>query len=170
MSGAADRHKLLFVCTGNICRSPIAEGCLLHKVQTRGLDRDFLIDSAGTGGWHAGERADPRARAIAARHRISLPSRARQVTLDDLELFDHLVCMDHDNLDALLVLGASPAKVHLLLSFDTESTLEEVPDPYRADVDGFLTVFRLIDAACDALLDHLLAGARRDADGPSGGR
>lgn len=157
---ASARTSVLFVCMGNICRSPLAEGAFLHKLNERGVAEHFTVESAGTGHWHAGERPDRRARETAQRHGIVLPSRARQVTREDFQRFDHLICMDETNREDLVDRGAPPEKLRLLLEADPASELREVPDPYYGGDDGFETVFRLIDAACDALLDELLAAVR----------
>ena len=152
----AGQDRILFICTGNICRSPLAEGVFLHKAHRRGVAEHFQVDSAGTGAWHLGEQADPRARAVAARHDVILPSRARRIRPQDLSGFDHLICMDEDNREVLLEMGARDERVSLLLAFDHAAPIAEVPDPYYGGPDGFETVYRLIDRACDALLDHLL--------------
>ena len=148
--------RILFVCLGNICRSPLAEGVFRHHLAKRGILDRFDIDSAGTGGWHAGEPADPRARAIAEEHGVTLTSRARKVTRNDFDRFDWLICMDQSNADTLLAEGAPPEKVQLLLSYDDTVKLLEVPDPYYGGDDGFRTVFRLVDSACQALMESLL--------------
>ncbi|MCA9294990.1 MAG: low molecular weight phosphotyrosine protein phosphatase, partial [Phycisphaerales bacterium] len=111
----------------------------------------------GTGGWHAGERADPRMREVAERHGVTLDSLARQIRADDLEHFDYLVCMDEDNRQHVLSLGAPPSRVTLLLEHDPASTLAEVPDPYYGGDDGFEFVYRLVEPACRALLEQALA-------------
>ena len=147
---------VLFVCMGNICRSPLAEGVFEHKAEARGVSERFLIDSAGTGGWHVGERPDSRARAVAARHGVRLPGRARQVNRSDLEQFDHLICMDEDNRRDLVGLGAPPDKVRLLLECDPLAKSREVPDPYYGGSGGFEAIYDLIDSSCEALLDELL--------------
>jgi protein-tyrosine phosphatase len=152
-----DRTSVLFICMGNICRSPLAEGVFLRKINARGVAPRFRVDSAGTGGWHAGELADHRMRRVAASRGVKLVSRARQVRPEDLHGFDLLVCMDDDNRQHLLAMGAPPERVHLLLEFDPDSSHREVPDPYYGGADGFETVYRLVDVACDRLLDDLLA-------------
>ncbi len=153
--------RILFVCMGNICRSPLAEGIFLHKAGGRGVADRFEVDSAGTGGWHVGERPDSRAREIAARHDIILRGRARQVTAADFTRFDHLVCMDRYNREHLVRLGAPPQKLRLLLESDPGAAIQEVPDPYYDG--GFEAVFGLIASACDALIDELIGenGRRR---------
>jgi protein-tyrosine phosphatase len=152
-----ERTGILFVCMGNICRSPLAEGVFIHQATQRGVVDHFDIDSAGTGGWHAGERPDPRAIDVALRHGITLDSRARQVRGDDFKRFDLLLCMDEDNREHLEELGAPQSKLKLLLEFDPKAPVREVPDPYYGGVDGFMTVYQLVNGACAALLDSLLA-------------
>jgi protein-tyrosine phosphatase len=153
----SSRTSLLFVCTGNICRSPLAEGLFVHKVNRRGVAHLFEVDSAGTGDWHAGDPPDPRSVDVALRREVILPGRARQVRAADLRRFDMLIGMDEEHRDWLLGSGASPERVSLLLEHDPDAPRREVPDPYYGGPDGFETVFRLIDAACDALLERLLA-------------
>ncbi len=154
------RIAVLFVCMGNICRSPTAAGVFVHRAAGRGMAGRFLVESAGTGDWHAGELPDSRARQVASRHGIELRSRARQVAREDFARFDHLVCMDRRNLRDLLALGAPQEKVRLLLSFDPQAPLDEVPDPYGEGSDRFEEVFALIDSACRCLIETLLASAR----------
>lgn len=148
---------VLFICLGNICRSPLAEGVLSHLVEQRGVADSFAIDSAGTSGYHDGDLADGRMRAVAERHGVALTSRSRRVTADDFERFDHLLCMDDANHEALLAMGAPSEKVRLLLSVVANEGRREVPDPYYGGHDGFEVVFRLVHGACAALLDELIA-------------
>jgi protein-tyrosine phosphatase len=140
---------------GNICRSPLAEGLFLHKVNRRGVAEQFRVDSAGTSGWHEGEPADARMRAEAARHEVTLPSRARAVRHDDFTTFDLIVCMDDANRDELMRMGAPEDRVRMLLAYHPKAPVSEVPDPYYGGAEGFATVFGLVDAACDALLEEL---------------
>src|SRR5688572_13800322 len=100
-----DPTRVLFVCLGNICRSPLAEGVFSSLVHARGLEARYRIDSAGTGGWHAGERPDARAIAVARRNGVQLTSLARQVEPADLEEFDYLIAMDRENLRELTALA-----------------------------------------------------------------
>ena len=153
------KTSVLLICAGNICRSPLAEGVFLHKANLRGVAERFAVDSAGTGDWHAGEPPDPRTSAIAAEHGIILSGRARQLTPNDLRRFDHLICMDEANRRALARMGAPQAKVRLLLEVDHWAAVREVPDPYYSGPEGFQIIYKLIDSACDALLDELLAVA-----------
>lgn len=150
------RIRVLMICMGNICRSPLAEGLFRHLMNEAGVAHRFDLDSCGTGGWHAGERADARMRDVAEQNGVQLDSRARQIRDDDLEAFDYLVCMDEENRQHVLDMGAPPTKVSLLLEHDPECELREVPDPYYGDVDGFSLVFRLVKPACQALLEHAL--------------
>lgn len=154
------RTRILFVCMGNICRSPLAEGIFLHLARRRGIADRFEIGSAGTGGWHAGERADPRARAVAAARGIELASRARQVSADDFDRFDHLVCMDEDNLEDLERRGAPASKLRLLLECDPRAPVRSVPDPYMGDEQSFQEVFAMIETACAHLLEELAPAVR----------
>ena len=150
--------SVLFVCLGNICRSPLAEGVFRHLVQEEGLEEHFVIDSAGTGAWHAGQRPDRRSIAVAAAHGVALPGHARQVTRDDLDRFDRVVAMDRDNLDALRKLASGDgkgARVHLLRDYDPVGDGDEVPDPYYGGSDGFETVYQMVRRSCERLLEDL---------------
>ena len=142
--------RILFVCLGNICRSPMAEAVFLERARVRGVSGHFEADSAGTGGWHAGETPDPRTIQELARHGIPWASRARQVVAEDFRRFDHLFAMDRDNeRDLLHWPGADPGRVSLLLGE------HEVPDPYYGGPEGFRHVFELVSAGADAILDRL---------------
>ena len=152
--------KLLFVCLGNICRSPAAEGVFLHLLNERGLNDRFLVDSAGTGGWHVGNPADRRMQAAASRRGIQLPSRARQISLDDLSTFDLVLTMDDDNLMAVQALAKeagsrATASIKPMLSYARNFSETEVPDPYYGGDTGFEHVLDLLEDACSNLLDKL---------------
>lgn len=141
--------RLLFVCMGNICRSPTAEAVMRRLVAERGLESQVDVDSAGTGGWHAGASPDPRSCAAASRRGITLAGAARQVTASDFEEFDLLLAADAHNLRDLR--GIAPPgtehKVRLLADID-------VPDPYFG-TDGFDLVLDIVEEACARLLDEL---------------
>lgn len=154
-TGRDVKQRVLFLCMGNICRSPLAEGVFVHLINARRVAHRYVVDSAGTGGWHAGELPDRRSLDVAKRNGIQLPSRARQVTRADLGRFDWFICMDEDNRENVLALGAPEQRVRLLLDFDPGAQLREVPDPYYGGEDGFELVYRLVSSACAALLDHL---------------
>ena len=154
-------QKLLFVCLGNICRSPAAEGVFLHLLEARGLSNQFLVDSAGTGGWHVGNPADRRMRAAAERRGIHLPSRARQIELADFSNFDRILTMDEDNLRAVRSLAgelgarSDLALVEPMISHCRRFRDKEVPDPYYGGEQGFEHVLDLLEDACSGLLETL---------------
>ena len=152
--------KVLFVCLGNICRSPAAEGVFLHLLDQRGLSDQFIVDSAGTGGWHVGNPADRRMQAAANKRGIQLPSRARQISLDDLRTFDLVLTMDDANLAAVRSLAdeagsQATATIQPMLSFSTAFSETEVPDPYYGGEAGFEHVLDLLEDACSNLLDDI---------------
>ena len=157
--------RLLFVCLGNICRSPTAEGTMRALVQEAGLGRQVQLDSAGTGAWHVGEPPDRRATAAARARGIELHGAAREVTRTDFDDFDLVLAMDRSNMRALRRLAPSEEareKVRLLREFDPASagaTDLDVPDPYYGAAGGFDEVLDLVQAACAGLLDHIRAGA-----------
>ena len=151
---------VLFVCLGNICRSPLAEGIFRHRVAQAELAAFFDIDSAGTGGWHVGDPPDPRSSAVAASRGVSLDGqRARRIDPKDFDRFDWIVAMDRSNLRDLERLReravATKAELVLLRDFDPEPGDGEVPDPYYGGPDGFDRVFDLVDRSTEALLAHL---------------
>ena len=152
--------KILFVCLGNICRSPAAEGIFNQKIKDRNLDNFFVVDSAGTGGWHVGNLADRRMRETALLRGIELTSRSRKIVENDLYEFDHIFVMDKDNLHAVKSLTQDPlnpvnSKIKLILSYSKDSQLDEVPDPYYGGQNGFDKVLDLLDNAIDGLIDSL---------------
>lgn len=154
------RTAVLFVCMGNICRSPLAEGIFSHLVETQSIAGRFLIDSAGTGGWHAGHPPDPRSVAVARQHGIDISSqKARQVRAVDFVDFDVIFAMDEDNLDRLR--ASCPLqyrhKIHLFSQYATGRS-ENVPDPYYGDEDGFQTVYTMLLDGCIPALEKLETG------------
>jgi protein-tyrosine phosphatase len=149
---------LLFVCLGNICRSPTAEAVMAQLVDAEGLDRTIVCESAGTGGWHVGQLPDDRASAEARRHGIEMTHRGRQVrTAADLAPYDLVLAMDHAILADLrrMTRTADDQRIRLLRSFDPDADDDEVPDPYYGDADDFAAVFTICESACRRLLDHL---------------
>ncbi|MEM7050911.1 MAG: low molecular weight protein-tyrosine-phosphatase [Acidobacteriota bacterium] len=152
--------RVLFVCMGNICRSPTAEGVLRHLIRDRGLEERVEVDSAGTIGYHSGEAADPRMRQAAERRGYPLESRARQVAAEDFERFDLIVAMDRDNLEDLHELEVEGrAELKLLSDFLPNGSPKDVPDPYYGGDHGFEEVLDLIESASPALLDYLTAAS-----------
>ena len=157
--GQAPPTRVLFVCMGNICRSPAAEGVFLHLLAEAGLEDCFAVDSAGTGGWHVGHRADRRMIAAAERRGIHLPSRARQIEAADLQRFDHILTMDADNLAAVRRLerqAPGGARISPLIDHSRRLRSPEVPDPYYGGEEGFERVLDLLEDACAGLLADLL--------------
>ncbi len=145
--------RILMVCLGNICRSPLAEGILKHKVRQNGLD--WTVDSAGTGSWHAGELPDRRSISVARKYGVDITDqRARQFQVADFDRFDQILVMDTQNQRDVLRLAEHDehrAKVQLILDFIYPGQDRSVPDPYYDD-NGFEEVFGMLDAACDKLL------------------
>jgi protein-tyrosine phosphatase len=155
--GAPQLTRLLFVCLGNICRSPTAEGVMRSLVREAGLEDEILIDSAGTGDWHVGHAPDRRATAAAAGRGITLEGQARQITPQDFEDFDLILAMDASNLEDLRALApeGTEDRIRLLRSYDPTATELDVPDPYYGGPQGFEDVLDHVELACRALLDEL---------------
>jgi protein-tyrosine phosphatase len=151
--------RLLFVCLGNICRSPTAEGVMRHLLAAEGLADSVEIESAGTGDWHVGHAPDHRSAGAAAGRGIELAGEARQVAAADFEAFDLILAMDRSNHDELLALAPDEEareRVHLLREYDPEAVAAdelEVPDPYYGGADGFENVLDVVTRACQGLLD-----------------
>ncbi len=146
--------KILMVCLGNICRSPIAQGILEHKIARHSLP--WTVDSAGTGAWHSGEPPDPRSIEVAARFGLDISSqRARQVRSVDFDEFDLILAMDSSNLRDLKKMAVNPeeeAKIHMILNLVQPGSNRGVPDPYW-DNDGFVKVYHMLNEACDKLIE-----------------
>lgn len=151
--------SVLFVCLGNICRSPLAEGVFRALARDGGLDGRLEVDSAGTSGYHDGERPDPRTIEVARRRGIELNGVSRRVTEHDLRTFDHILAMDDDNLAELNRLAARHGierEVRLLREFDAEADGDlVVPDPYFGGARGFENVQTIIERSCRGLLEEL---------------
>ena len=157
--------RILFVCLGNICRSPTAEGVMRHVVREEGLEDRIEVDSAGTGGWHVGAPPDERATAAARRRSIAVEGAARRFSPDDFGSYDLILAMDAENRRDLLTLAPddeAASKVRLLREFDpaSEGGDLDVPDPYYGGDEGFDHVLDLVDAATRGLLDSLRAAGR----------
>ncbi len=146
--------KILMVCLGNICRSPLAEGIMRSK-----LSEDFTVDSAGTGGWHAGELPDKRSIATAKNRGLDITNqRARQFKKNDFEIFDHIFVMDNSNYKDVLALAPNEeakSKVKLILNEIFPNENVDVPDPYYGGQDGFENDFDMLDQACEEIARKL---------------
>lgn len=154
------KTHVLFVCLGNICRSPTAEGVFRDLVKKRGLESQITIDSAGTGDWHIGRPADVRAAKAALGRGYDLSSlRARQAIADDFRQFDYILAMDESNLSNLRALAPADYEGYLglFLEFSEQSDHTEVPDPYYGGGQGFELVLDLVEDASEGLLRHILS-------------
>jgi len=152
-------HKIIFVCLGNICRSPTAEGVFRKQASEKGLGSRFEIDSAGTGDWHLGHPPDKRAIAAASARGIDLTSlRARQITAHDLRYYDTVIAMDNQNVSRLESLAPTDHqhKIRLLLQYRNPGE-QEVPDPWHGGDQEYERALDLIEEGCSELLDHLLS-------------
>ena len=153
-------YAILFCCTGNICRSPTAEGVFAKKVADAGLSSRILVDSAGTHGYHVGEPPDPRAQSAAKARGYDLSAlRARRVERDDFERFDLVLAMDQDN-RAFLMRLCPPSRRHklkLMMEYARSYTAREVPDPYDGGPDDFALVLEMLEDATEGLLQTLLS-------------
>lgn len=150
--------KICFVCLGNICRSPTAEGVFQHLVNERGLESYFNVDSAGTSAYHIGEPANSKSQWVASQQGVQLKSKARRFESEDLDEFDLILAMDHENLRNIKHLDGNDThsnKIKLLREFDPHPEDRAVPDPYYGGMDGFQRVFDVIKRSSEALLDEL---------------
>ena len=148
---------VLFVCLGNICRSPLAEAALRHAAARAGTE--VVVDSAGTGDWHVGRPPDPRAQAVAQAHGVEIGHyRARQIGHADFTRFTHILALDHQNLADIRMLAPASATAELALLMDKVPGREGLPvaDPYFGDEAGFLATWAEVTLAADALVRHLL--------------
>jgi len=151
-------HKILFVCLGNICRSPVAEAVFAHLAEQAGHGDRFELDSAGTGSWHVGNPPDPRSVAAAAARGVDLSDlRARQVSQQDFKMFDLILAMDAANHATLLALAPQQyaEKIQFFLDDTPDSRQREVPDPYYGGEDGFEELLDLVEEGSRALLARL---------------
>jgi len=145
--------KVLFVCMGNICRSPVAQGVFENVVRREGLEGEVRVDSAGTGAWHLGHPPDERAQESARSRGLDISHlRARRVTPEDCQTFDYVLTMDEDNYRAVSALCAGDAVVRPFLLFAENSPEREVPDPYYGGPDGFERVIDLVEEASEGLI------------------
>jgi protein-tyrosine phosphatase len=157
------RIRVLMVCLGNICRSPMAQGVLEARLREAGLDTTVEVDSAGTYGYHIGEPPDPRAQAAARQRGYHIADQcARRLGVEDFHAFDYILVMDNDNLKNARALQPpnARAQLHRLLEFSRSRTAQEVPDPYHGGSHGFIRVLELVEDATEGFLVHLRAQHR----------
>lgn len=150
--------KILFVCLGNICRSSAAESVMLHLIKEAGLEKEFVIDSAGILSYHQGELPDSRMRAHAARRGYALVHRSRPVCTEDFYNFDLIIGMDDRNIDDLRDKAPSPEewkKIHRMTEYCFHIPVDHVPDPYYGGAEGFEYVLDVLEDACSGLLTSL---------------
>jgi protein-tyrosine phosphatase len=150
--------RICFVCLGNICRSPTAEGVMRHLLEEEGLQGHVRVESAGTGDWHVGCPPDERTQAAALRRGYRLTGQARQFVPADFERFDYVVAMDASNRRNLEQMAPSPeqrARVHLLRDFEPGGRGKDVPDPYYGGEEGFERVLDICESGCRGLLEHV---------------
>ncbi|WP_291181946.1 low molecular weight protein-tyrosine-phosphatase [Gilvibacter sp.] len=150
-----EKTRILMVCLGNICRSPLAEGIMRTKLFGR---KEFEVDSAGTGGWHAGEAPDPRSVAIAKENGLDISAqRGRQFSVTDFDRFDHIFVMDNSNYRDVIRLARNDQdkqKVSMILDAIFPGENVDVPDPYYGGSDGFANVYDMLDQACDIIKEQ----------------
>ena len=149
--------KIIFVCLGNICRSPMGEGAMKYLIEKSCLSRHYFIDSAGTSAFHEGNKADHRMRNVANSHDINLTSKARQFSKEDLNHFDFVIAMDESNYQNIAKLNPKLAsKIFMLREFDDEAYGDiNVPDPYYGGLDGFEDVYQIVMRSCKNLLKKI---------------
>ena len=153
--------NVLFVCLGNICRSPLAEGIFKSNVMNRGLRKFIQCDSAGTSGWHIGEQPDSRSIRIANENGIRLDHGGRKLHPEDFLKFDYIIAMDQANYEDIVSLSHhqpdGKAKIIKMLDYDNNSSGGEIPDPYYGGPDGFQNVFNMLEESTTNFIDHLVA-------------
>ena len=153
-----NKTKVLFVCLGNICRSPLGEGIFKHKVKALGKADSFQVDSCGTGSYHVGGLPDPGSIKVAEENELDITDqRARQLNVKDLQDYDYILAMDRSNLSNIKRLGSTKAKLKLLRDYDpVKNRSPDVPDPYGMGYNGFQDVYQIIDECLEVFIDEEL--------------
>ncbi len=154
---ASPPFRVLFVCSGNICRSPLAEAMFKALAHEAGIASRFVVDSAGTHGLHEGDQADPRTRRVGRKHGLDVDSIARPVTDDDFDRFDLIIAMDRGHRRELFRRAGPGGKaaIKLMREFDPNARDQDVPDPYYGGEAGFDEMYSILDPACRGLLQSL---------------
>lgn len=150
--------SVLFVCLGNICRSPAAEAILRHQAANEKETQDLYVRSCGLGSWHTGQMPDARMREVAKRRGIIMSSRAQQFQSDFFDRFDYILVADHEVLNVLYQYASTPkhkAKLHLLTAFSSSYKNQEIPDPYYGSEASFELVLDMLEDSCEGLLEHI---------------
>jgi len=155
-----NKISVLFVCLGNICRSPAAEAIFISLLEKKGLSDDFIVDSAGTGSWHIGKKADARMRNAAARRDINILSRARQITGKDFDQFNYILAMDNSNFRNIqdlknTISSTDFASIKKIQDFRSVFNEQEVPDPYFGGDDGFDYVLDILEDSVSGFLESI---------------
>ena len=156
-----DKTSILFVCLGNICRSPAAEAIFQNLINDKGIGNQFIVDSAGTGAWHVGKKADSRMRFAARQRNINITSHARQIREDDFIKFKYILVMDNSNYSNVLdlknkVKGTISAKILRIQDFASTFSEKEVPDPYFGGDDGFDYVLDILEDSVSCFLENII--------------
>lgn len=151
------KQRILFVCLGNICRSPLAEGIFIQEVEKRGLSHKFEADSCGTGGWHVGDLPDYRSRQVATENGFELTHRARQLKTSDADSFDWIIAMDDDNYREIINrLPSAKEKIRTMMSFSSSQNHPSfIPDPYYGDIHHFREVYGQLSDVIGEFLEFL---------------
>jgi protein-tyrosine phosphatase len=153
-----DKKRIMFVCTGNICRSPLAQGVFEHLARKAGVDSQFEVESSGVSGFHVGENVDDRMRQTASKYGVKLNHRAQQMKQSDLDTYDMIFAMSGSHLSALKRMASESQreKIYMFREFDPQgSGKDEVPDPWYGGMNGFEEVFEIVNRTCENLVDTL---------------